>query len=223
MCVRLLLLGKYEEREQHLLVSAVGPQGLFMKSGSPTTRLTWHTPVPLPLVLRFRGGGRLPLHVARQVGAPASKRFDVVDDITGTRAAGTAGCRTWPVPLESCFRRLAPLNSPLFIARTPSAIVRFSPLNRQLGASWVRTRPSMIISSNDDTLRIMFPGSRRPRGRCDSPIAGFSGWCRDGSKGSDGQQRGHVPELSRHYAEPNSLYVKCFLADPTKLSAIARS
>ena len=41
--------------------------------------------IPLPTILGFRVGRGLPLHVARRVGTVAHQRYDVVDDVAGTR------------------------------------------------------------------------------------------------------------------------------------------
>jgi hypothetical protein len=45
--------------------------------------------VALCLILRFPIRYRLPLHIERFIGSPAFERMDVIDDVSGTAAAGS--------------------------------------------------------------------------------------------------------------------------------------
>jgi hypothetical protein len=66
--------------------------------------------VALCPVLRFPICYRLPLHIERCIGSAAFERIDVIDDVSGTAAAGTPVRRTRMLTLEVVLRsRAAPV------------------------------------------------------------------------------------------------------------------
>jgi hypothetical protein len=56
--------------------------------------------VALCLILRFPIRYRLPLHIERYICSPAFERIDVIDDLSGTAAAGSPIGRTRMLTLE---------------------------------------------------------------------------------------------------------------------------
>jgi hypothetical protein len=56
--------------------------------------------IALSLILRFPLRYRLPLHIEGCICSTAFKRIDVIDDVSGTAAAGSAGSRTRMFTLE---------------------------------------------------------------------------------------------------------------------------
>jgi hypothetical protein len=66
--------------------------------------------VALCLILRFPIRYCLPLHIERCIGSAAFERIDVIDDVSGTAAAGTPVRRTRMLTLEVVLRsRAAPV------------------------------------------------------------------------------------------------------------------
>ncbi len=67
------------------------------------------TALPLPSVLSFRRGDRLPLHVRNRVGSAAVERPDMVFDVAGTGPGRASSRRARMQPLKFVLYRLRPI------------------------------------------------------------------------------------------------------------------